>query len=348
MGLTSFLTRALLSVPAGGYYAVQKTREKAYYCGWLAQRSAPVPVISVGNLLLGGSGKTPFVIYLAEMLHRLGARPAVVSRGYRGLYMAPYMVVSEGKGAGPLVDSLTSGDEPFLIAERIPHVPVLVGRKRIVPVEAAVRLFDVDAVILDDGFQHLQLKRDLDIALINGAEDRMFPLGMLREPISALSRASMIVLVGDSAKLHPKAAPYVSALPCFRCKIAPVGLETHTGSAPPTDLAGKDVVLTSAIANPQRFRQTALDLGWRVVDHFTFPDHHRLTSVEIDRILSRRGSAYIVVTEKDWVKLPDRFKEMDRVARLNVSAVVDDEDAFRRALTFLSSVAGRRDNLTST
>ena len=196
MSIFTALAKGFLSIPASMYYAVQKGHESAYLSGLLKAQKAPIPVISVGNLLLGGSGKTPFAIYLADLFYKHGLRPAIVSRGYKGSYQEDYLVVGDGGAEGPLAEPTECGDEPYLISSRLPHVPVIVGRKRIHPVVAAHKLFGSDVAILDDGFQHLGLARNADIVLINGSEDAMFPLGRLREPISALKRANLVVIVG--------------------------------------------------------------------------------------------------------------------------------------------------------
>jgi tetraacyldisaccharide 4'-kinase len=322
----------LLSLPAAGYHAVQKIHEIVYRAGLLASRTAGVPVVSVGNILLGGSGKTPFVVYLAEMLTDLGLRPAVVSRGYRGSYRSSHLTVGSGKPGAPPADPELCGDEPFLIARRLPSVPVLVGRRRIDPVTAALDLFQPDVVILDDGFQHLSLQRDADIVLLNGNEDRMFPLGRLREPMSALKRADIAVLVGKDAVIPEPAKPYLRDIPVFRCLQVPLRVETSEGSVPVHRYAGRDVILMSGIANPERFLYTALELGWRVKDHLVFPDHHCPTQTELDEIRSRGGATPVVTTEKDWVKLPVRAKESGGFSALCIGILMRDEDAFRDRL----------------
>jgi len=327
---------AILSFPAAGYFAVQKVREKAY--GWrvLSQRKAPVPVISVGNLLLGGTGKTPFVIFLAGMLKNRRLKPAVVSRGYRGTNRAPYQVVGDGSSGEPLVGPDVCGDEPYLIAKRLPDVPVIVGRKRIDPVRAAHELFGCNVVVLDDGFQHLPLKRDADIVLLNGSEDHMFPWGRLREPLSALRRADMVVLM-TGGTIPASAVDYVRG-PVFTCHPLPSGLASGANLqsyAPADTLSEREVILASGIANPERFRETAEKLGWIVVDHYSFPDHHRFTDKELRAILDRAAGLPVVVTEKDWVKLPAWFKELDQVAALRIEMVLDDEEAFWTAIKSL-------------
>ncbi len=327
---------ALLSFPAAGYYAVQKVREMAYGWGMLSQQTAPVPVISVGNLLLGGTGKTPFVIHLAEMLKKRGMKPAVVSRGYRGANRSPYLVVGDGSSGRPLADPEACGDEPYLIALRLPEVPVIVGHKRIHPVRAAWEKFGCNVIVLDDGFQHLQLKRDADIVLLNGTEDHMFPWGRLREPLSALKRADIIMLVAGGT-VPAAAANYVQK-PFFRCRPVPAGLAsgaTLQSLVPSETLSGREVILASGIANPERFCSTAEKLGWTVVDHRSFPDHHRFTDQELQSVLDRACGLPVVVTEKDWVKLPAWFREMDQVAALRIEMALDDEAAFWTALQAL-------------
>jgi tetraacyldisaccharide 4'-kinase len=327
---------AVLSFPAAGYFAVQKVRETAYRWGVLSQRKAPVPVMSVGNLLLGGAGKTPFVIFLAGLLSNRRLKPAVVSRGYRGSSRAPYLVVGDGSSGEPLVGPDVCGDEPYLIARRLPDVPVIVGRKRIYPVKAAHELFGCNVVVLDDGFQHLPLKRDADIVLLNGSEDHMFPWGRLREPLSALRRADIVMLTAGGT-IPVSAVDYVRG-PIFNCRPVPSGLASGANLqslVPSETLSGREVILASGIANPERFRDTAEKLGWIVVDHYSLPDHHRFTDKELQSILDRASGLPVVVTEKDWVKLPAWFKEIDQVAALRIEMVLDDEEAFWTALASL-------------
>lgn len=320
--------------PAACYHAVQKIRAEAYRGRILRSRKAAIPVVSVGNLLMGGSGKTPFAIYLAGLLLKLGFRPTIVSRGYRGSNRDKFLVVGDGHSGEPLVGPSVSGDEPFLMAKRLPKIPVLVGRTRIHAVEAAEKLFGRNLVVLDDGFQHLQLERDLDIALLNGTEDHMFPLGRLREPMSALARADMVVLVGP-ASMPDSAARYAHDAPVFRCRSVPTDLRKDLGrggSLEVSELAGEEVVLVSGIANPERFRQTAEGLQWRVLDHLVYPDHHVFSDTELTGILSRWSGVSIVTTEKDWVKLPEWFRKVEQVMALRIDVVMEEESAFRAVL----------------
>ena len=330
----SLLSDSLYSLPAAAYFAVQKVREQAFRFGLLSGTCPPVPVISVGNILMGGSGKTPFTMYLAQLLKDRGLRPAVVSRGYRGSYRGELLVVSRGDSSGPEVGPSECGDEPFLIAERLPQVPVIAARRRIRGARAAAALFRSDVVILDDGFQHLSLHRNVDIVLISGAEDRMFPLGRLREPPSALRRADVVVLTGRKYLIPELCQRYVARVPAFRCRQEVIGLTAgfSTPLISSDRLAGKDVTLVSAIAEPERFRACAKDQGWRVTRHFVFRDHHKLTDRELRRILENTQESTIVVTEKDWVKLPRWLTETGRVWAMRIGVNLENEEGFLRVL----------------
>jgi tetraacyldisaccharide 4'-kinase len=334
--------RIVRTAAAGGYYLVQKLWATVHQWNVLQSRCASVPVVSVGNLLMGGSGKTPFAIFLAELLQERGFKPAVVSRGYHGTNREPYLVVGDGRSGIPFVGPSVCGDEPFLMAKRLPKVPVIIGRKRIHAVEAAKRLFGCDVAVLDDGFQHLALERDADIVLLSGQEDRMFPLGGLREPFSALNRADMVVLVGSTANIPPSATQYVEGLPVFNCRQVAVSLErdAEEKSLPAGYYADRDVVLVSGIANPCRFRKTAEDLRWKVLDHVTYPDHHVLSDRDLKEVLERWSGVPVTVTEKDWVKLPEWFRNHDQVFALRIGIFMEDVDGFWQVLRRLISQPG--------
>ncbi|MGO9123151.1 MAG: tetraacyldisaccharide 4'-kinase [Desulfomonilaceae bacterium] len=335
MNSSRLISHTLAMIPAACYHAVQKARAQAYLWRILQSREAGVPVLSVGNLLMGGSGKTPFTICLAGLLQKQGFHPGIVSRGYGGSNREKFLVVSDGSSGRPLVGPSVSGDEPFLMAQRLPKVPVLIGRKRFHAVEAAQKLCGCDVVVLDDGFQHMQLARDMDIVLLNGTEDRMFPLGRLREPISGLARADLVVLVGSSASIPESADHCLTGLPAFRCCSIPVALVNDLSgeeTVAASHYANQEVVLLSGIASPERFRRTAEDLQWRVLDHLIYPDHHVFSDDELMSILTRWAGDPIVTTEKDWVKLPEWFKKADRVLALRVAMAMEEEDAFWNVL----------------
>jgi tetraacyldisaccharide 4'-kinase len=321
------LLHLLSAVPAAGYYGAQKIRAQFYSWGLLEQKKPPITVVSVGNVLLGGSGKTPFVLYLAELLRQEGFNPAVISRGYKGSNRHDYLVVNDGRSCEPLVAASVAGDEPYLIANSAREIPVIIGRERIHPVKAAYELFHCDVAVLDDGFQHLPIARQLDIVLVNGSEDRMFPLGRLREPLSALRRADVVMLAGIDS-VPEDVAKYISHAEIFRCRFEAAVLENLQGSQLCSHLKGTDVVLCSAIAGPERFCRTAEQLGWVIYRHWVFRDHHTFTDSELLAIAEDSGDRPIVVTDKDWVKLPEWFRKKDRVFSLRIRTVVENEEEF--------------------
>lgn len=325
---------AILCIPAAGYFSIQKLRERAYRSGILKSKRAPVPVISVGNLLMGGSGKTPLVIHIANMLTAAGRKPAVISRGYRGRNRLPYLVV------GPLDTEASPGpeivgDEPYLISRRLPETPVIIGRKRIHPAMAAWNLFGSDTVVLDDGFQHMPLARDVNIVVLNGAENCMFPRGSLREPLSALRRADVVVFMGeDPSVLGLTLARFAPNKPLFTCRQVPIEL-VHRASSElldPSELKGLPVMLVSGIAHPERFRNLAEHLRWNISGHRVFADHHPFTDREIEEMLSLHPEAIVVFTEKDWVKIPTWCKNTGRAMALRIGLSFNDSEGFRFAL----------------
>ena len=222
------------------YQGVIAARNGLYDRGLLRQEKLPCPVVSVGNLTVGGTGKTPTVILLANLLKREGRRPAVLSRGYGGQAKVPVTVVSDGSGI--LSHWRETGDEPILIARAAPGVPVLTGPRRLLTGRAAIERFGADCLILDDAFQHRALARDLDIVLIDAASPfgngRLLPAGPLREPRTSLLRAHMLIRTGEDAKTpEPISQP---DLPTFRGIRRPQGLvEGGTGGLlPPDSLQG--------------------------------------------------------------------------------------------------------------
>jgi tetraacyldisaccharide 4'-kinase len=302
----------LLSLPYG---AAVRTRNRLFDNGFLKQQRIGCPVISVGNLTVGGTGKTPMVILLAGMLKDRGLRPAVLSRGYGGKSTADVLVVSDGSQvfAGPE----QAGDEPVLIARRLKDVPVLAGPKRAVTGQYALEHFDVDAILLDDGFQHRYLKRDLDIVLLDSRQllgnGYLLPRGPLREPPSALARAGVIAFTrsgGDGAgEIDERLPGILSGRVVLRTRVRPTSVTTPDGEERPLSfLQGKRVFAFAGIAQPDSFRQTIESLGGIIAGFRAFPDHHAYSSQDLGRIENEAGLAradILLATEKDLVKLSE-------------------------------------------
>jgi tetraacyldisaccharide 4'-kinase len=279
----------------------------AYERGWLRRRRLACKVVSVGNLAVGGSGKTPTTAWLAGRLHRGGTKVALATRGYRRRGREAVRVVSDGRHVSADVDA--AGDEPLLLAGHAPGVPVLVGPDRAVVGLRAVSAFGAEVLVLDDGFQHHRLARDLDLVMVDGGlgfgNRKLLPRGPLREPLSALRRAHAVGIVDGplparDAELLDTLAPEAFRFAAFR---EPSGVRPLRGGAPEpiSALAGRDVGCLSGIANPASLRRTVENLGAHLVAERSFPDHHRYRPRDLEG-LSRDAPLWLT-TEKDAVKL---------------------------------------------
>ncbi len=276
-------------------------RANAYRSGLLRSERVPdIRVISVGNLRVGGTGKTPLTIHLARRLADLGVRVAVVTRGYRGSLERKGGLVSDGRG--PLLAPAEAGDEAVLMARRLGGVMIRVGRNRVTQVRRA-RDAGAEVVLLDDGFQHRRIERDLDIVLVTPADfgDALLPAGSLRETAGALGRADLVgALEGDFAGA-PVAPDFV-----FRYVITGL-IPVHDPSTrvPPTACRGAWAYLTAGIARPKRFVATARGAGIGIAGHALFRDHHRLSGQEmasVERAAVAAGADIILMTEKDLAR----------------------------------------------
>ncbi len=310
-------------------------RERLYASGRLASRELPRPSLSVGNLTMGGTGKTPFVEFLARRFRFEGRTPAILSRGY-GRRSKGVVVVSAGEG--PLVTPDEGGDEPVALARVLSGVIVVVGERR---ADAARRAADLgaDLLILDDGFQHLAVRRDVDLLLLDARDPfgggRFPPRGRLREPVAALRRADAIVLTrvnrGDPpraaldeiARLHP-------AAPVFHARIRAASLRDETGaSLDAALLATRRGLGVCGIANSADFAATLREVALAPEEVLEFRDHQRYRERHLARIreaAQRTGASWILTTEKDAAKLAGRTRLPLLTVRLSVE--VDEPDFF--------------------
>lgn len=309
------LLRTALAPLSALYGRALDSRARLYRTGALGSERVACPVVSVGNLTFGGTGKTPFVEFLARRFRFEGKRPAVVSRGY-GRRSKGVVVVSDG--GGPLVGPDTGGDEPVAIARRVPGATVVVGERRADAARAALEL-GADLVILDDGYQHLALQRDVDILLLDAADPfgggRLPPRGRLREPLSALARADVVVFTRTDRREPPEEASDALArwnprAPVFTARIRPVGLCDEQGSpVAGSRLTSRRFIAVCGIANPSGFAASMTDLDLTPETLLAFPDHCRYGRRELEQIrraADQTGSAWILTTEKDAVKLQGR------------------------------------------
>lgn len=308
------MTKRMLLLPFSWLFElVVKLRNRAYDKGWLRQESAGVPVLSVGNITAGGTGKTPFVEYLVRHLVAAGKHPAVISRGYRRRSNG-VVVVSDGKTVQS--DAARGGDEPVQMAKKLGSVPVVVAERRIAAARVAVRDFHADVLVLDDGFQHRALKRDLNILVMDARKDLtrepLLPVGLRREPLSAVQRASIVVL--SRVDINTEPAAWLAGIakwlpgPLILSRSVPAGVyrlaDQHEVS--PADLLENSILAFSGIADHAGFLRSLQGLGVTIADDVKFWDHHQYTRGDVLRMIEAMrasGATSFITTEKDAVRL---------------------------------------------
>lgn len=308
------------------YSIAMRLREVGYRRGTLKSYRLDAPVISVGNLTMGGTGKTPMVQYLARLLQAHGFKPAVISRGYGGTARGKVNLVSDGTRL--LLDAEKAGDEPRFLAETLPGIPVLTGIVRRLPAQQAVDM-GADVLLLDDGFQHLQIARDVNLVLFNAdrlaGNSRVFPGGELREPVSALHRATGFVLTGVHSGNRERAKQFASLLQTRFPRIATVLTSYRVETPVRPSAAGMIEVVASdflagqrcfgfcGIAHPQSFRYTLERYGLELAGYAPLGDHQRYSSLVVERLLAKAqhaGAGILVTTEKDLVKLANHAADL--------------------------------------
>ena len=321
------------------YGAAVAAREACLRHGVLSRWAIHRPVISAGNLSVGGTSKTPLVIWLAGRLGAAGRRPGIALRGYGGAYEGACERVTDPAAAGA---ARQWGDEACLVALRLPRAPVAVARERALAALSLVRDTGADVVILDDGFQHRRLARDLDIVLLDSraplGNGSLLPAGPLREPAAALRRAQVVVLSRWSEssdaqrraaedlvrRLHPEAR-------LARCSLRPDGLRTLDGGALEAGrLAREGALAFCGIARPDSFHSMLEVAGVAPRGLRAFRDHHYFSTLELDALeaeAARRGARWLVTTEKDAVRLDGWRPRSARLAALRVEVEVDPEQA---------------------
>ncbi|MFV2072361.1 MAG: tetraacyldisaccharide 4'-kinase [Thermoanaerobaculales bacterium] len=305
--------RYLLLPFAPLYRGAVRARETAYRRGWLRRVRLDVPVISVGNISVGGTGKTPTVIALVRELARLGRRPAVLTRGYRRRGHDLVVVV----GPDPRQGVAEVGDETLEMAQRLPGVPVVVDADRTRGGREAIRL-GADVLVLDDGFQHLALERDLDLVLLDAGDPwgggHVPPRGRLREPLSALRRASAFLVTKAPANGRAVVEEIEARLEAIapgkqvveaRLRLSRVRVAEGEWRNPEI-LSGRRVLAFAGLGRPAAFASSLAEAGADVVANEWFGDHHEYSRRDVTQVLAKAGAvdAIPVTTAKDAVKLP--------------------------------------------
>ena len=307
------ITRPIVYLPAKLYEAGVRARVWLYEQGWLQQHQLPAPVISVGNLTVGGTGKTPCVAWLANWLQADGEAVAILSRGYK---RASTGRVEVSDGQTLLCDAATAGDEPYLLAQSCPGVRVVVDQDRYTAGQWLAARAPVSVFLLDDGFQHLRLRRALNLVLVDATDElanaRMVPFGRLREPLTALRRADAVIVTRADQALDR--AVLERAIKCYAD--VPVFYAQHTLTklrrladeelSEAAALKDKAIAAFCGIARPERFFADLTRLGACLVWQRSFADHHRYTDAEFAAIIDAArtaGAEAIITTEKDAANL---------------------------------------------
>ncbi len=297
---------------------------QGYKAGIFQKKRLGCYVISLGNITVGGTGKTPTAQYLAAAIRDRGYRVVILNRGYRAKWRGDVGIVSDGQKL--YMDATEAGDEAFMLAKHLPNVPVLIGAERALTGKYAMEHFGAEVAILDDGYQHWQLARDLDILLVDAVNvfgnGYMLPRGTLREPIAHIERADVCILtkvdqaVGNSRehikntiRKYNQKAQILESIHRPRCFVEIKDWHQNiTGEGVDIKmLSQKRVMAVSAIGNPMSFEQTLFDIGVKIVESLRFPDHHEYTTKELQDVLDKALSLdaeAIVITEKDAVKIP--------------------------------------------
>ncbi len=302
-GLTDSLVYPFLFLLSLLYSALIRIRNFLYDIRLLPAGRASVPVVSVGNITVGGTGKTPLVAYLVEQALERGFRPGVIARGYKGAFH----------------DGVWLNDEGLLLKEKFPEVIVVQSPDRIAAARKAVDRMGADFIILDDAFQHRRIERDVDLLTVDGrapfGNGRVLPAGILREPVSGVRRAGAVVLsrcTGLSEdrlrEIGDRLGRLAGGAPVFSTVHSPERLRSLSDGShrPVNSLEGQNLFLFSGIAGPETFRRTVQSLGGHVCGERVFSDHHHYVESDLKRVINdadRTGADGILTTEKDAVKL---------------------------------------------
>ncbi len=344
-GLLPMLLRGLLSALAPLYCAGLELYLLPYSVGLRQRYRLPCPVVCIGNLTTGGTGKTPMTLAVCRLLRAEGRRVVVLSRGYGGQNEYGCAVVSDGERL--LLNAHESGDESYLLASALPDVPVIVGKDRRVTGRMAFERFQPDVIVLDDGMQFWQLHRNLDIVLLNACEPFdngwTFPRGLLREPPSHLRRAGLVVLTNAEragaaqvAMVRAQAAKLAPGVPVLTADLKPTGLRALTGkmNCPVSWLGGRKIAALSALGNPAGFETMLTLAGATLTACSRFRDHARISPEELVQVCTEAraaGAEALITTEKDAVKLSAEPATLPLYA-LQVEMLVDGETALSSVL----------------
>ncbi len=333
---------ALLSPFSWGYSSVQKIRRSLYRRKIISQQSLDKPVISIGGLRVGGSGKTPFALWMAQKLTSRGYQVVLLTRGYGRRDRRDTIFLAHS--TLPQWDPSDCGDEPYLLARSLPDVPVVVDSNRYRAARFGEKKYPVDIFLLDDGFQHLPLRRDCDIVLLPDSDNLIhtpcLPKGPLREPLSALKDAHFIVRVSSKNEYNTeiekdhyeiKGQELSVKGPAFSVELSPKGIYTLKRQRPIDvhTLKGRKIFAFCGIAQPNSFWETLEKMGLEIECRKSYSDHHRYCEQDHQLILQLLASVdFAVTTEKDAVKLQRFNWPARKVLVLKIEMIMEKEEVF--------------------
>jgi tetraacyldisaccharide 4'-kinase len=313
-GLGAAIFRLLLSGVSIGYSGVVRLRNSLYSKGIFKSHSVNAAVISIGNITVGGTGKTPLVVWLYKYLQEKQINCAILTRGYK----------TQAKGRATSYNRrATATDEPGILSENCPHAKVMVNPDRLAGATEAIDRFGAKLLIMDDGFQHRRLARDLDIITIDATQpfgyDKIFPAGLLREPVASLKHADTVVItrcdqIPDTElnKLETKLRTINPDMLITRSIHAPVFAQTMDSKQIGIDqLKGKKIFAFCGIGNPEAFLNTIRTLGGELVGSKIYNDHYHYTNACLDDIYGQAehlGADLVLTTQKDWTKIISNLK----------------------------------------
>ena len=324
------LRNQVLAPASLAYFVGSLCRLEGYRAGVFKREQADVPVISIGNITCGGTGKTPITIELAQKFISAGIKVGVLSRGYKRLSKDKTVVVSDG--AGNYAKCEDAGDEPFLIAKRLPKAVVLVGSNRKASASLAVSHFGCDVLLLDDGFQHFPMRRDVDLVLIDYNDepenDALLPAGRLREPLYALNRATSLIITKIPENFDPDKIQRLEKFlglhaynrPIDKCSfIASHLVSPNSVLLPSSALNGNKIVAVSALARPDAFHNLLKEKGAEITKKLCWTDHHWYSDEDMSAIEKSAAKASMVITtEKDLVKMKPSEKLAEKLYALRI------------------------------
>ena len=289
-------------------------RNNFYERGWIKIAAFNKPIISVGNITTGGTGKTPLVIYLAQILQKNGKKPGIISRGY-GRKSEGLHVVHDGKKLITNVE--IAGDEPFLMGRILKNIPIIVSKNRINGIKKLIDYYFIDIIIMDDGFQHRRVKRDLDILTVSindtTKQYRLLPWGNLREPLKNVNRADYLIYTKTEnykiPDIHINIQPFIKSKYLIS-SLLPVLMKYNNSVYHKTLLPRGSVFAFCGIADPKSFIKSAEALSLHIKGSRFYKDHQNYTESVIQKLtkqISLNNIKQVVTTEKDMVKLPESF-----------------------------------------